>query len=56
MLRYSLAETATTITNNSCATRNVTDKLAASDGSFTALVREVALSQTLAARAAGGAQ
>ena len=56
MLRFSLAETATTITNNSCATRNVTDKVAAGDGSFTALVREVALSQTLASRAAGGAQ
>jgi hypothetical protein len=56
MLRYSLAETSTTITNNSCATRNVTEKLAASDGSFTALVREVALSQTLGSRAAGGAQ
>jgi hypothetical protein len=56
MLRYALAETSTTIGNNSCATRAVTDKLAASDGSFTSLVREVALSRTLAARAAGGAQ
>jgi hypothetical protein len=56
MLRYALAETATTITNNSCAIRAVTDKVAAGDGSFTSLVREVALSQTLAARTPGGAQ
>lgn len=52
LITYALAETG--VTGNSCASKAVADQFAASDHSFTALVRAVALSKTLSQRIPGG--
>jgi hypothetical protein len=51
LLTYALAETG--VTGNSCATKVVAERFAASDQSFSALVREVAVSKTLTHRSGG---
>ena len=57
MMSYALAQMTGGDGTNSCATRNVIDRFnAAGEGTFTSLVREIAVSQTLAVRNAGGAQ
>jgi hypothetical protein len=48
LLTYALAETG--VTGDSCATRAVMERFRGSDGSFAALVREVAMSKTLTHR------
>jgi len=52
LITYALAETG--VTGNSCASKAVADQFAASDHSFTALARAVALSKTLSQRTPGG--
>jgi hypothetical protein len=57
LLNFALGETAVALGTNSCAVRNIADQLAApGDGSFTSLVRAIALSTTLTSRLPGGAQ
>jgi hypothetical protein len=57
MLNYALADVSSgEVTADSCAASAVTDAFSKTDGSFTSLMREVALSKTLAVRLAGGAQ
>jgi hypothetical protein len=51
LLTYALAETG--VSGDSCATRRIADNFAKSDQSFTALVREVAISKTLSHRSGG---
>jgi hypothetical protein len=54
---YALSQTTGGTGTNSCATRAVIDRFkAAGEGTFASLVREIAVSQTLAVRNAGGAQ
>lgn len=57
VMAFALAETTAGTTTGSCATQAVVDRFnAAGDGTFTSLVREIAVSQTLSVRNAGGAQ
>ena len=57
VLGFALAETTVGAGTTSCATRNVVSRFnAAGEGTFTSLVREIAVSQTLAIRNPGGAQ
>jgi hypothetical protein len=51
LLTYALAETG--VQGDSCATRAVSDRFLASDRSFSALVRAVAVSKTLTQRSGG---
>jgi Protein of unknown function (DUF1592)/Protein of unknown function (DUF1588)/Protein of unknown function (DUF1595)/Protein of unknown function (DUF1585) len=56
-MKYALAQTTGGTGTNSCATQAVIDRFkAAGEGTFASLVREIAVSQTLAVRNAGGAQ
>jgi hypothetical protein len=52
LLTYALAETG--VSGNSCAARLISDNFKASDQSFTALVRAVAISKSLTQRRSGG--
>ena len=54
VLTYALAESAGGSALNACSTADVAQAVNAGDGTFTSLVTEVAVSQTLAARFAGG--
>lgn len=57
VLGFALAENTVGAGTNACATRAVVDRFtAAGEGTFTSLVREIAVSQTLAVRNPGGAQ
>jgi hypothetical protein len=57
VMGYALSQTTVGVGTNSCATRSILDRFsAAGEGTFASLVREVAVSQTLAVRNAGGAQ
>jgi hypothetical protein len=51
MLSAALAEGAPSVT--SCATQNIADQVALTDGTFPAVVRQVAISSTLGQRMAG---
>jgi hypothetical protein len=56
VMGYALAQTTVGVSTDSCATRAVVDRFnAGGEKTFTSLVREIAVSQTLAARTAGGA-
>jgi hypothetical protein len=56
VIAYALAEVTSGTSISACATQDITKAVAASDGTFTSLVTEVAVSQTLGVRSAGGAQ
>jgi hypothetical protein len=57
VMGYALAQTTVGVSTDSCATRAVVNRFnAAGEKTFTSLVREIAVSQTLAARNAGGMQ
>jgi hypothetical protein len=55
VLAYALAEVSDGVATESCAIKAVVDRFNASDGTFTSLVRELAVSQALSVRAPGGA-
>jgi hypothetical protein len=55
LLAYALAEGAQ-LSSISCSTQAIADGFAASDQSFSSLVREVAISRTFSVRSAGGTQ
>jgi hypothetical protein len=55
VLSFALAENASTAAATSCATQAIVDRfVAAGEGTFTSLVREIAVSQTMSARNPGG--
>jgi hypothetical protein len=56
LLVYALAEVVAGTSIDSCATQRIAKAVADGDGTFTSLVTEVAASQTLSVRAAGGMQ
>ena len=57
VMSYALAQATIGVSTNSCANRAVVDRFnAAGDKTFTSLIREIAVSQTLTVRNAGGAQ
>jgi hypothetical protein len=57
VLSFALAENASSAAATSCATRAIVDRfVAAGEGTFTSLVREIAVSQTMSARNPGGTQ
>ena len=53
MIVYALADTAGGTALNACSTADIARAVSTGDGSFTTLVTEIAVSQTLAARAGG---
>lgn len=54
LITYALAELA--VTRDACSTKSIADAFAATDGTFTSLIREVARSQAFTNRVAGAAQ